>query len=174
VDKKNFQYISGYVLGGFIVLILIPYGLFRASKYLDRLIPVQLIPSSALRLVTSTVLFVTGLIFGIWSNIIQNVKGKGGPLEFANIEISPKTQNLVVTGPYRYTRNPMLFGACMLYYAVAVYLNSIAAGIIVTLFMVFMLIFVKLSEERRLLKDFGSEYEAYRQKVSMFIPLPDK
>jgi protein-S-isoprenylcysteine O-methyltransferase Ste14 len=62
----------------------------------------------------------------------------------------------------------------MLYYAVAVYLNSIAAGIIVTLFMVFMLIFVKLSEERRLLKDFGSEYEAYRQKVSMFIPLPDK
>jgi protein-S-isoprenylcysteine O-methyltransferase Ste14 len=40
--------------------------------------------------------------------------------------------------------------------------------------MIFMLIFVKLTEERRLLKEFGSAYEEYRQKVSMFIPWPKK
>ncbi len=95
-------------------------------------------------------------------------------MQFADVEISPKTQNLVVTGPYRYTRNPMLFGACMFYYAVAMYLNSIAAFVLVTSFMTLMLIFVKLSEEPRLRKDFGSEYEEYRRRVSMFIPWPRK
>ncbi len=90
------------------------------------------------------------------------------------MEVSPKTQNLVVTGPYRYTRNPMLFGACVYYYAVAVYLNSVIAVALVALFMTFMLIFVKLTEERRLLKDFGNDYEEYRQRVSMFVPWTQK
>jgi len=170
MSKKTFQYIIGYLVGGCLVLLLIPYGLVQASMHWDHLIPVQLISSPALRMTLSILLLVIGLCFGVWSIIIQNIKGEGGPVEIANIEISPKTQKLVVTGPYRYSRNPMLFGACILYYGVAVYLNSYIALILVTLFMIFMLIFVKLTEEPRLLKDFGSEYEAYRQKTSMFIP----
>ncbi len=174
LSRRTFQEILGYVIGGSIFLVLLPYGLFRASVHLDQLIPLQLIPFPALRLIISIVLLVVGLSFGVWSNIIQNVKGKGGPVQFANVEISPKTQALVVTGPYRYTRNPMLFGACMFYYAVAIYLNSVIAFALVTLFMSLMLVFVKLSEEPRLLKDFGSEYEEYRRKVSMFVPWPRK
>ncbi len=68
----------------------------------------------------------------------------------------------------------MLFGACIYYYAVAIYLNSVIAIALVTLFMTFMLIFVKRSEEPRLLKDFGSDYEQYRQRVSMFVPWKQK
>jgi protein-S-isoprenylcysteine O-methyltransferase Ste14 len=90
------------------------------------------------------------------------------------MEVSPKTQNLVVTGPYKYTRNPMLLGACIYYYGVAVYLNSVITVAIVALFMTFMLIFVKLTEDRRLLKEFGTNYEEYRQRVSMFVPWTQK
>jgi protein-S-isoprenylcysteine O-methyltransferase Ste14 len=133
-----------------------------------------LIPISGLRLTLAVILLLFGLLFAFWSIVVQNMVGKGGPLEVVNIEVSPKTQNLVVTGPYRYTRNPMLFGACVFYYAVAIYLNSVIAIAIVTLFMTFMLIFVKLTEERRLLKDFGSDYEEYRQRVSMFVPWMQK
>ena len=64
----------------------------------------------------------------------------------------------------------MLFGACAFYYGVAVYLNSVIATALVTLFTTFMLIFVKLTEEPRLLKDFGGDYEDYRRRVSMFVP----
>ena len=174
LNKRTRQELLGYVIGGSIFLVLLPYGLFRASVHLDQLIPIQLMPFPALRSIISVILLVVGLLFGIWSNIIQNIRGKGGPVQFADVEISPKTQNLVVTGPYRYTRNPMLFGACMFYYAVAMYLNSIAAFVLVTSFMTLMLIFVKLSEEPRLRKDFGSEYEEYRRRVSMFIPWPRK
>jgi protein-S-isoprenylcysteine O-methyltransferase Ste14 len=95
-------------------------------------------------------------------------------LEVVGLEVSPKTQHLVVTGPYRYTRNPMLFGACAFYYGIAIYLNSVIASALVTLFMLFMLIFVKLTEEPRLLKDFGNDYAEYRQRVSMFVPWTPK
>ena len=168
--KRDVQYILGYVGGGLLVLGLIPQGLRRASRACDHRIGRQLIPVTGLRLTIASALSLFGLLFGVWSIIVQNIVGKGGPLEVAGIEVSPKTQNLVVTGPYKYTRNPMLFGACAFYYGVAVYLNSVIATALVTLFTTFMLIFVKLTEEPRLLKDFGADYEDYRRRVSMFVP----
>ena len=174
MTKETLQYIIGYLIGGLLFLIGIPWGLFRASQSFDHLIGFQLIPISGLRLTLAAILLLIGLLFGFWSNVVQNAVGKGGPLEIAGIEVSPKTQNLVVTGPYKYTRNPMLFGACVYYYAVAIHLNSVIAIAIVALFMTFMLIFVKLTEERRLLEDFGSDYEEYRQRVSMFVPWMQK
>lgn len=172
--KRDVQYILGYVVGGLLVIGLIPQGLRRASRAFDHLIGRQLIPVTGLRLTIAIALSLFGLLFGVWSIIVQNIVGKGGPLEVAGIEVSPKTQNLVVTGPYKYTRNPMLFGACAFYYGVAVYLNSVIATALVTLFMTFMLIFVKLTEEPRLLKDFGNDYEEYRRHVSMFVPWMQK
>jgi len=133
-----------------------------------------LLPIAGVRRVLAVVLSLLGLSFGLWSVVVQNAIGRGGPLEIAGLEVSPKTEKLVVTGPYKYIRNPMLFGACVFYYAGAVYLNSVIAVAIVTLFMTFMLIFVKLSEERRLLKDFGNEYQEYRRRVSMFVPWSPK
>ncbi|MBP1745010.1 MAG: hypothetical protein H6Q58_1988 [Firmicutes bacterium] len=168
--KKELQQIVGYIIGGSLVLLIIPYGIYSAAKRLDPIIGVKLFHVEQLKIALAIVLFLIGFAFGIWSLVIQNTVGKGGPLQVGNFEISPKTQNLVVTGPYKYTRNPMLFGACLMYFAFAVYLNSITAVIVVILFMVFMLVFVKLSEEKRLVKDFGKSYEEYREKVSMFIP----
>jgi protein-S-isoprenylcysteine O-methyltransferase Ste14 len=172
--KRTVQHILGYVVGGLLFLVLIPWGLCRASWAFDHLTGIQLIPITGLRFTIAIVLSLFGLLFALWSIVVQNIVGRGGPLEVAGMEVSPKTQNLVVTGPYKYTRNPMLFGACVYYYAVAVYLNSVVAVVIVVLFMIFMLIFVKLTEERRLLKEFGNDYEEYRQRVSMFVPWTQK
>lgn len=173
--KKELQQILGYSVGGSLVLLMIPYGIYSAAKHFDPILGIELLQNEQLKIILACILFSIGIIFGIWSIVVQNTIGKGGPLQVGNIEISPKTQNLVVSGPYKYTRNPMLFGACLTYFAFAVYLNSVIAVIIVVLFMIFMLIFVKSSEEKRLLKDFGKSYEEYRGKVSMFIPwIPKK
>ena len=174
MTRKTRQYIIGYLIGGSLFLIGIPLGLYRVSRLFDNLTGIQLIPISGLRLTIAVILLLFGLLFAFWSGVVQNTIGKGGPVEVMNIEVSPKTQNLVVTGPYRYTRNPMLFGGCVYYYAVAIYLNSVIAIAIVTLFMTFMLVFVIPTEERRLLKDFGSDYEEYRQRVSKFVPWTQK
>jgi protein-S-isoprenylcysteine O-methyltransferase Ste14 len=172
--KRDVQYILGYAGGGLLVLVLIPLGLWRAARAFDHRIGRQLIPITGLRLTIASALSLSGLLLGVWSIIVQKTIGKGGPLEVAGIEVSPKTQNLVVTGPYKYTRNPMLFGACVFYYGVAAYLNSVIAAALVTLLVIFMLLFVKLTEEPRLLKDFGSDYEDYRRRVSMFVPWTHK
>ena len=172
--KRDVQYFLGYVGGGLLVLGLIPLGLWRASRAFDHLIGRQLIPVTGLRFTIAIALSLFGFLFGLWSIVVQNKVGKGGPLEIAGLEVSPKTQNLVVTGPYKYSRNPMLFGACAFYYGVAVYLNSVIATALVTLFMTGMLIFVKKAEEPRLLKDFGADYEEYCRRVSMFVPWMQK
>lgn len=168
--KKDLQQLVGYLIGGLLVLMLIPFGIYSAAQKFDPMFESELFQVDRLRIALVGVLFVTGFTFGIWSIVVQNTIGKGGPVQIGNVNISPKTQNLVVTGPYKYTRNPMLFGACLMYFAFAAYLNSMTAVIAVMVFMIFMLCFVKLSEEKRLLKDFGKSYEEYRKNVSMFIP----
>jgi protein-S-isoprenylcysteine O-methyltransferase Ste14 len=168
--RRTAQLILGYVVGGLLVLVLIPFGLWQASAAFDHLTGIQLVPNAALRVAIAVALVVLGLPLGLWSIVVQNTVGRGGPVEIAGIEVTPKTQNLVVTGPYRCTRNPMLLGACVFYYGLAVLLNSVIAVGTVTLFMALMLVEVKLVEEPRLLRDFGNEYEEYRRRVSMFLP----
>ena len=152
--KKEFQQIIGYILGGSLVLLIIPYGIYSAAKHFDPILGLELLQIEQLRITLACVLFLIGFIFGIWSIVIQNTIGKGGPLQVANIEISPKTQNLVVSGPYKYTRNPMLFGACLMYFAFAVYLNSMIAVMIVVLFNIFHVGFCEIIRGKKVFKRF--------------------
>lgn len=162
--------ILGYITGGSIVLLIVPSIIYFITAIFDRIYKLEIFRDPLFKWVIIITLLVTGLIFGIWSLIVQNTIGEGGPVEIGNIEISPKTKNLVVSGPYRNTRNPMLFGAFLMYLAFALFINSITAVIIVCIIFVFMLAVVVKMEEKRLLKDFGNQYEEYRKKVSMFIP----
>jgi len=170
MNTKDRQMILGYITGGSIVLLIVPSIIYFITAIFDRIYKLEIFRDPLFKWVIIITLLVTGLIFGIWSLIVQNTIGEGGPVEIGNIEISPKTKNLVVSGPYRNTRNPMLFGAFLMYLAFALFINSITAVIIVCIIFVFMLAVVVKMEEKRLLKDFGNQYEEYRKKVSMFIP----
>lgn len=172
IRGRTLRYIPGYAIGFLIFPILIPYGLISAARALDDSMFVRIPSVPVVRFFLAAVLFLVGAAFAVSSLVVQNTRGEGGPVEFAGIEISPMTRRLVVTGPYRYTRNPMLFGTCALYYAVAVLMESLVDIALVTAFMVLMLIAVKRTEEGRLLRDFGSEYEEYRRRVPMFVPWP--
>ena len=162
--------ILGYIVGGLLVIVLVPSIVWLITTLLDGIYRIEIVPNDILRIVMIIVLLISGLIYGIWSVIIQNTVGKGGPVEIANIEISPKTKNLVISGPYKNTRNPMLFGTFLMYIALTVFINSITGLIIVILIFIFMLTVVVKIEERRLLRDFGNKYEDYRKRVPVFFP----
>ena len=166
-DKKM---ILGYIAGGLLVIVIVPSIIYFITFLLDRVYRLEMFQNSLIKWIIIIILFVMGLIYGIWSVIIQNTIGEGGPVEIGNIEISPKTKNLVVSGPYKYTRNPMLFGTFLLYLAYALFINSITSVVLVSAIFVFMLTVVVKMEEKRLLKDFGTQYEEYRNRVSIFIP----
>ena len=110
----------------------------------------------------------------IWSNISLFMIGKGGPAEGLGIAISPRTKHLVIVGPYRYTRNPMVFGAYLCYLSLALFFNSLLCVILLAIMLPFAIVYIKLTEEKRLVKDFGEEFTKYKNEVSMFFPLKRK
>jgi protein-S-isoprenylcysteine O-methyltransferase Ste14 len=162
--------ILGYIVGGLLVIVIVPSIIYLITSLFDNVIKLEIFRNSTIKWIIITILLVIGLLYGISSIIIQNTIGKGGPVEIGNIEISPKTKNLVVSGPYKNTRNPMLFGTFAIYLAFAAAINSITSVVLVCAIFVFMLMVVVKMEEKRLLKDFGNQYEEYRKMVSMFIP----
>ncbi len=64
----------------------------------------------------------------------------------------------------------MLFGTLLMYLALALFINSITALILVSVIFTFMLAVVVKMQEKRLVNDFGNQYEEYQKQVSMFIP----
>ena len=168
--NRDRKMILGYLVGGLLFMVIVPSIIYVITSLCDSVYRIEVIQNAVIRWIILMILLVIGLVYGIWSVIIQNTVGQGGPVEIGNIEISPKTKNLVVSGPYKYTRNPMLFGTLLIYLAFALFMNSITAVVLISAIFVFMLTVVVKMEERRMLKDFGKPYEEYRKKVSMFIP----
>lgn len=166
-DKRM---IIGYIVGGLLVIVLAPSIIYTITSLLDNVYRLEIIQNTTIRWVIIIILLAAGLMYGIWSVIVQNTIGQGGPVEIGNIEISPKTKKLVVSGPYKYSRNPMLFGTLLMYLAFALFINSITSVVLVGAIFTFMLTVVVKMEEKRLLNDFGNQYEEYRKTVSIFIP----
>ena len=65
----------------------------------------------------------------------------------------------------------MVFGAFSLYFAIGIFLNSRICLISLIIFLLLMIINLKLTEEKRLLRDFGDEYTDYKNRVPMIFPL---
>ena len=164
------RYAAGYLIGIFIFLVLIPLGIWSmaASEYWLFSLPV--IPHGGIRLVLAVFFFCLGCLFVLWSNLFLVLRGKGGPTDIAGVSISPRTKKLVNDGPYRYTRNPMVFGVHSIYFSLSLFFNSLGCLLVLVLFYVTLVRLVVLQEEKRLLKDFGSEYAEYRDKTPLFFP----
>lgn len=171
--KKVLRHIAGFLVGGTVFFILIPFGLHNASG-LDRLLGLPTFADSALRLILAIPIGAVGLLFVFWSNLFLITRGKGGPAEGFGVAVSPRTEHLVVTGPYRWSRNPMVFGAFSCYTALSLLWGTVAGLIILAIFFPLAVVYLKRFEETRLLKDFGKEYEEYRKKVWMIVPWPKR
>lgn len=167
---KTFRLIIGYLIGFSLFVLLIPGLLIQASQNQDLLLNITFISSDLWRLSLSLPLFVLGVFFGVWSNIYLLKIGEGGPVDAFNVSISPRTIHLVTTGPYRYCRHPMVFGTICIYSSISIYLNCLHDLVVILLIIPFFILFLKLSEEKRLLRDFGEEYTRYKAKVPMIVP----
>ena len=105
-----------------------------------------------------------GIVLVGWSISIQYTLGKGTPF--------PKvaTQQLITTGPYACTRNPMTLGAFLLYLGIAVGMGSIPVILLVLVIFTALLTFIYRHETRELTERFGKEYLDYRKRTPFFIP----
>ncbi|RLI83705.1 hypothetical protein DRP07_03015 [Archaeoglobales archaeon] len=113
-------------------------------------------------------LILPGLLFAGWSVWAQFKIGKGTPAPMM------PTQKLVVEGPYAYCRNPMIFGIMLFYLGIGVWMGSFSFIGLVILFVVSLLVYVKLVEEKELEERFGQEYVEYKKRTPFLLPVPSK
>lgn len=172
--EKLLRHILGFAVGFTIFAIIVPTSLYYLSLAADSLLGIDRFGGRDLRLALAAPFFLLGIAYVVWSNIFLVIRGRGGPADGFGVAVSPRTEKLVVVGPYRYTRNPMVFGAYLVYIAIALFMGSFGGLLILAVFVILVVIYLRMVEEPRLIADFGEEYEEYRREVSMIVPLPRK
>jgi len=79
-------------------------------------------------------------------------------------------RRLVVRGPYRYVRNPMISGVIFLLAAEAALLRSSPHWLWMLTFAAINFVYIPLFEEPFLVARFGADYQEYCRNVRRFIP----
>jgi protein-S-isoprenylcysteine O-methyltransferase Ste14 len=79
-------------------------------------------------------------------------------------------KRLVVAGPYRYMRHPMIFGVALVLAGETLALGLTAIGIWLAVFVAVNAIYLPLVEEPALRRRFGPDYDRYTANVRRWLP----
>ena len=158
---KKLRDILGYVLGGLLFVLLIPAVMWFASGR------PAIAHVSVLRTSVVVLMMLGGLAMSVWTIVYMRQRGKGNPMDAFGHEVAPRTQHLMTDGPYRINCNPMLNGTLLYLAGFVVLLCTWQSALVWLIFIAIMMVQV-ISEERRLHRDFGQEYDTYRRHTRRF------
>ncbi len=108
--------------------------------------------------------FIAGLILAFSTVKTFLNKGDGTPAPWD----PPK--KLVIKGPYRYVRNPMITGAILILISESLFFGSYPLALWTLLFFIMNTIYFPLFEEKNLEKKFGKKYTDYQNNVPRWLP----
>jgi protein-S-isoprenylcysteine O-methyltransferase Ste14 len=125
-------------------------------------------PAAALLAVIGLLIMVAGAAVLVNAFVRFAWEGRGTPAPVA------PTEELVITGPYRWVRNPMYLAVLAVIIGQALLLRQVTLLIYAAVVAAAFLTFVKLYEERVLLERYGEEYRRYQAAVPGWIPRPPR
>ena len=140
-----------------VVLVFIPVQILTATGITR---PEALGPAQ----IGGLVLVVLGAALVGWCILTFALVGQGTPAPF------DPPRKLVVTGPYRWVRNPMYIGAGAALGGAALYYQSAALMAFAAGFLVVAHLIVVFYEEPTLEQTFGARYADYRNAVPRWLP----
>lgn len=114
--------------------------------------------------ILSLILFVLISSVGVLAAIQMTKIGRGTPLPMDT------TNKLVITGLYKYVRNPMAVSGIGQGLAVALYFGSPLVAVYAILGAIIWQLIFRPLEEDNLLRKFGTEYKDYQRSVRCWIP----
>ena len=107
-----------------------------------------------------------GFLLIIWANYTLLHIGKIG---LRAREPMQKPSNLVLAGPYRFSRNPLYFGGLLALLGLVIVWSSVVTAILTILvYIIFRNVFIK-KEEMILEEEFGDEYRDFKNRVRRWI-----
>lgn len=109
-------------------------------------------------------LWLIGSLVILWCFRDFTFKGRGTPLP------TDPPRELVITGPYRYVRNPIYVGVALIYMGYFLWFGYWAILIYSALAFIAVHAFVVLYEEPTLKRKFGASYEEYLERVPRWVP----
>jgi protein-S-isoprenylcysteine O-methyltransferase Ste14 len=114
--------------------------------------------------VLGALLIAIGVALVVWTVTLVARVGRG--------TLAPwdPTSNLVVRGPYRYVRNPMITGVGTILAGEALFFRSWGIASALLVFALVNAIYFPLVEEPGLRRRFGAEYEEYCARVPRWLP----
>ncbi len=154
---------TSLLLGSLFFLFILPIIFFIIAQFLNKYIKFNYVGFYKYPIIVTVLLI--GLSILAWATIYQIKIGRGTPVPNA------PTQKLVITGPYKYTRNPVELGALFYYFGFGWLLGSTLHGI--TCMLLGLIIgssYHKFIEEKELLLRFGDEYKEYKKNTPFLIP----
>ena len=104
-------------------------------------------------------IFIIGLIIMLHCIINFAIKGRG------TLSPADPTKRLVISGLYKYSRNPMYVGVMLILVSESIFFKAQSLWMYSLFVFIAFNLFIIFFEEQRLRKDFGNEYEAYCKKV---------
>ncbi len=147
----------------FMVLIVIPTALILLNKSINPLWG-QAFPVNLLLAVAGLGFVIAGLVLIVSTIRLFILVGQG--------TLAPwnPTQRLVVRGPYRYVRNPMISGVISVLLGEACLSGSPAVLMWALAVVVVNVVYIPLLEEPNLYQRFGDDYRDYVRHVPRWIP----
>jgi len=148
------------LFGATLFIAGIPALIFLSGNFFDRGFVFPILFSQ----IAASACFIIGLPWVIAAVLWQLMYGKGTPVP------AVPTKKFLQNGPYRYVRNPMILGFFLYIMGWAFLLNRYGDFLAVSLIIVFLLLEIKLIEEKELEKRFGNAYREYQSETPFLFP----
>jgi protein-S-isoprenylcysteine O-methyltransferase Ste14 len=160
---KTLRHTLAILLLPFMVVIVIPLWLFNSFANYDTRW-VGLTPLAWIGYVAGALFVWLGFTLFVWCVNLFAIVGQG--------TLAPwdPTKKLVVSGPYRYVRNPMISSVAMMLIGQALFWGSWVIGLWAVILIIINTVYFIFSEEPGLEERFGESYLTYKANVPRWIP----
>ena len=117
-------------------------------------------------LTLGAILLLLGLILFLECNYLFFKIGEGTLMPHRELE----TKEMVIVGPYKYVRNPLIISVIIIQLSEALIFNSLSIFIFAILFFVVNVIYMPMSEEKGMERRFGEQFLHYKKNVRAWLP----